>query len=121
MGEKGGEVGEKGEGSGGKGGGKWGERGRELGMRYPLSTPSVIADSLEECIARLKVWKEGMEGKGLRVNMKKTKLVVSGPGLDLLRDSGAYSGFAGTTDQWSAGYAESEMMTKCPRTHSVQC
>ena len=31
------------------------------------------------------------------------------------------SGFAGTTDQWSAGSAESEMMTKCPRTHSVQC
>ena len=31
------------------------------------------------------------------------------------------SGFAGTSDQWSAGSAESEMMTKCPRTHSVQC
>ena len=50
----------------------------------------VMADSLEECIARLKVWKEGMERKGLRVNMKKTKLMVSGPGLDLLRDSGAF-------------------------------
>ena len=45
---------------------------------------AVMADSLEECIARLKVWKEGMEHKGLRVN---TKLMVSGPGLDLLRDS----------------------------------
>ena len=51
---------------------------------------AVKADSLEECIARLKVWKEGMERKGLRVNMKKTKLMVSGPGLDLLRDSGAF-------------------------------
>ena len=51
---------------------------------------AVMADSLEECIARLKVWKEGMERKGLRVNMKKTKLMVSGPGLDLLRDSGAF-------------------------------
>ena len=49
-----------------------------------------MADSLEECIARFKVWKEGMERKGLRVNMKKTKLMVSGPGLDLLRDSGAF-------------------------------
>ena len=49
-----------------------------------------MADSLEECIARLKVWKEGMERKGLRVNMKKTKLMVSGPGLDLLRNSGAF-------------------------------
>ena len=33
-------MGEKGEGSGGERGGKWGERGRELGMGYPLSTPS---------------------------------------------------------------------------------
>ena len=42
---------------------------------------AVMADSLEECIARLKVWKEGMERKGLRVNMKKTKLMVSDSGL----------------------------------------
>ena len=34
-------MGEKGDGSGGQGGGKWGERGRELGMGYPLSTPSL--------------------------------------------------------------------------------
>ena len=52
---------------------------------------AVMVDSLEECIARLKVWKEGMERKGLRVNMKKTKLMVSGPGLDLLCDSGDFS------------------------------
>ena len=51
---------------------------------------TVMADSLEECIARLKVWKEGMERKGLRVNKKKTKLMVSRPGLALLRDSGAF-------------------------------
>ena len=51
---------------------------------------AVMADSLEECIARSKVWKEGMERKGLIVNMKKTKLMVSGPGLDLLPDSGAF-------------------------------
>ena len=51
---------------------------------------AVMADSLEECIARLKVWKEGMEGKGLRVNMKKTKFMVLGRGLDLLPDSGAF-------------------------------
>ena len=30
------------------------------------------------------------------------------------------SDFAGTTDQWSAGSEESEMMTKCPRPCSVQ-
>ena len=34
-------MGEKGEGSGGYGGGNWGKRGRELGMWYPLSTPSL--------------------------------------------------------------------------------
>ena len=47
-----------------------------------------MADSQEECIAKLKAWKEGMESKVLRVNMKKTKLMVSGSGLDLC-DSGA--------------------------------
>ena len=31
---------------------------------------------IEECIARLKVWKEGMERKELRVNMMKTKFMV---------------------------------------------
>ena len=36
-------------------------------------------------------------------------------------DSETCSGFAGMTDQWSAGSAESEMMTKCRPTHSVQC
>ena len=51
----------------------------------------VMTGSMEECIAKLKkVWKEGMERKGLGVNMKKTKLMVSGPGLDLLRDVGAF-------------------------------
>ena len=37
---------------------------------------AVIEDSLED-IARLKVWKEGMKHNGLRVNMKKTRIVVS--------------------------------------------
>ena len=38
-------MGEKGEGSGGEGGGKWGERGRELGMGYPMTTPSDFVSS----------------------------------------------------------------------------
>lgn len=50
----------------------------------------VIADSLEECIAKLKVWKSAMEAKGLHVNMKKTKFMISGVGLDLLQDSGKF-------------------------------
>ena len=47
----------------------------------------VIADSLEECISNLRVWKAGMESKGLRVNMKKTKFLISDVGLNLLQDS----------------------------------
>jgi len=48
---------------------------------------AVIIDSLEESVSKLKVWKEGMESKGLRVIIKKTKLMITGPGLDVLRDS----------------------------------
>ena len=68
---------------------------RELCAGVPLELfyaddLAVIADSLEECLSRLKGWKDGMESKGLRVNMKKTKLLITGPGLNLLRDAGAY-------------------------------
>jgi hypothetical protein len=51
---------------------------------------AIMADSMEECFTKLKAWKDGMETKGLRVNMKKIKRMVSGPGLDILRDSGAF-------------------------------
>ena len=37
----------------------------------------LIADSQKECISKLKVWKAGMESKGFRVSMKKTKFMVS--------------------------------------------
>ena len=50
----------------------------------------IIADSLEECIRRLLIWKEAMEKKGLRVNAGKTKVVIYGTGQDLLQSSGAY-------------------------------
>ena len=50
----------------------------------------IIADSLDECVNRLKIWKEGMEKKGLRVNAKKTKVLICGEGLDTLRKSGKY-------------------------------
>ena len=53
---------------------------------------AVIADTLEECITELNAWKNGMENRGLRVNMKKTKLMISDAGLDVLRDSGAFPG-----------------------------
>ena len=40
----------------------------------------LIADTQEECISKLKSWKTGMESKGLHVNMKTTKFLVSGDG-----------------------------------------
>ena len=52
-----------------------------LSLEFPTGEPwellyaddlTVIADTLEECITKLKAWKNGMENRGLRVNMKKT-------------------------------------------------
>ena len=50
----------------------------------------IIADSLEECVRRLLIWKEAMEKKGLRVNAGKTKVKICGTGLDLFQSSGKY-------------------------------
>ena len=50
----------------------------------------IIADSLEECVRRLLIWREAMEKKGLRVNAGKTKVMICGTGLDLLQSSGEY-------------------------------
>ena len=48
----------------------------------------ISAESMEELLVKLKTWKAEMERKGLRVNMEKTKIMVSGPNLDLLTKSG---------------------------------
>jgi len=37
---------------------------------------AVIAENEEELIKRLRVWKENVESKGMRVNMNKTKVLV---------------------------------------------
>ena len=50
----------------------------------------IIADSLEECVRRLLIWKEGIERKGLRVNAGKTKKMICGIGLDLMQSSGEF-------------------------------
>ena len=39
---------------------------------------AVIAETEEELIKRLNEWKDNVESKGMRVNMNKTKLMVSG-------------------------------------------
>ena len=36
----------------------------------------IIADSLEECVRRLLIWKEAMEKKGLSVKAGKTKVMI---------------------------------------------
>ena len=51
---------------------------------------AIIATTKEELLTKLAKWKEEMEAKGLRVNMKKTKIMVSGPNLNTLKDSGRY-------------------------------
>ena len=48
----------------------------------------ISAESMEELLVKLKTWKAEMERKGLQVNMGKTKIMVSGPNLDLLKKSG---------------------------------
>ena len=45
----------------------------------------ISADSLEECVRRLLIWKEAMEKKGLRINAGKTMVMICGTGLDLLQ------------------------------------
>jgi len=39
---------------------------------------AVIAEREEELIKRLNEWKDNVESKGMRVNMNKTKVVISG-------------------------------------------
>ena len=50
----------------------------------------IIADSVEELIEKLKRWKTAMEKRGLRVNMGKTKVLVSGHNLNVMKKSGKY-------------------------------
>ena len=50
----------------------------------------IISESLEELQQKLFLWKTNMEEKGLRVNMGKTKVLISGPNLDVLQKSGKY-------------------------------
>ena len=38
----------------------------------------MIAETEEELIKRLNEWKDNVESKGMRVNMNKTKVMISG-------------------------------------------
>ena len=48
----------------------------------------ISAESMEKLLEKLKAWKSEMDKKGLRVNMEKTKIIVSVINLDLLDKSG---------------------------------
>ena len=50
----------------------------------------IVDTSLERLIERVLEWKNGLESKGLCVNISKTKFMVSGRNLDVLHDSGKY-------------------------------
>ena len=50
----------------------------------------VIADTLKGCNDKLKAWKRSMKHKGQRVNIRKTKLMVSSIGVDVPENLGRY-------------------------------
>ena len=50
----------------------------------------IVAESFDACIEMYKTWKLSLENKGLHVNTKKTKFMVSDVGHGLLRNSGAF-------------------------------
>ena len=50
----------------------------------------ISARSKEELLLKVESWKSGMEKKGLRVNMAKTKVMVFGMNLDVLMKSGKH-------------------------------
>ena len=50
----------------------------------------IVTETLQECVEKLESWKTGLLGRGLNVNMAKTKFMVSGVGLDKLKDSGKF-------------------------------
>ena len=51
---------------------------------------AIIAESLKELSEKVEAWRGEMEKKGLRVNMGKTKVLVSGANLNVLKDSGKF-------------------------------
>ena len=53
-----------------------------------MSWSSSLNRLLEEMQDKLILWKTSMEAKGLRFNMGKTKVLISGPPLDVLQKSG---------------------------------
>ena len=60
----------------------------------------IISKSLMELQEKLILWKANMERKGLRVNMGKTNVLISGPGLTVIQKS-VWKASAQTPFLWS--------------------
>ena len=50
----------------------------------------ILAETFESLMTKMAVWKNGVELKGLKVNMGKTKVMISGRDLHTLQTSGKY-------------------------------
>ncbi len=50
----------------------------------------ITAENMDDLLGKLRRWKQEFEAKGLRVNMDKTKVVSSGPGMNPIIKSGKY-------------------------------
>ena len=61
-----------------------------LELLYADDLAIAAIDAFNVYISKVCTWKDGMERKGLRVNMKKTKILISGIDLDLLEESGKF-------------------------------
>ena len=51
---------------------------------------AIVADSMDNLIAKLVQWKDHFASKGLKVNMPKTKIMACGRNLNTLKDSGKF-------------------------------
>ena len=56
-------------------------------MRY-VDDLVILAETLEGLMTKIAVWKNGLESKGLKVNMEKTRVMISGRNLHTLQTSG---------------------------------
>ena len=50
----------------------------------------ILAEIFEGLMTKMAVWKNGLESKGLTVNMGKTKVMILGRDLHTLQSSGKY-------------------------------
>ena len=50
----------------------------------------ILAETFEGVMTKMTVWKNGLESKGLKVNMGKTKVMILGRDLHTFRTSGKY-------------------------------